>query len=380
MALPVCSFLLFLLLQNTNPLNILEQAALFSLALTLPEAGMETFWESYRIEIPPQTVSSDANPPSSDTSTTWTSSSSVQASLAVSSSPSSVSSPSSAAAMLTPIPDTISSRSIAPENRGVILSQTFTAIDSPIYIQYGQGKIKNSTNLTNAQTEEILDIPFSMTVEDLSEPLVLIYHTHATEAYEPLDAEVYDKTYNWRSTDNENNMVAVGAVVAQRLEESGIGVVHLTQQHDYPSYNGAYDNSAETVRQALEQYPSIQVILDIHRDAIQQDADTIIKAVTEIDGKKAAQLMLVAPCDDDGSLGVPGWQSNLRFSAALQDTLETMYPGLCRPVFFCYRKYNMDLCPNGALIEVGSHGNTLEEAKYTAELLANALTVLLKGQ
>ena len=67
-------------------------------------------------------------------------------------------------------------------------------------------------------------------------------------------------------------------------------------------------------------------------------------------------------------------------SAALQDILETMYPGLCRPVFFCYRKYNMDLCPNGALIEIGSHGNTLEEAQYTAELLGNALIVLLRGQ
>ena len=102
--------------------------------------------------------------------------------------------------------------------------------------------------------------------------------------------------------------------------------------------------------------------------------------MAEIEGKKAAQLMLVAGCDDDGSLGMPQWQSNFRFSAALQDILETLYPGLCRPVFFCYRKYNMDLCPNGALIEVGSHGNTLEEAKYAAELLANGLALLLKGQ
>ncbi len=219
-----------------------------------------------------------------------------------------------------------------------------------------------------------------MDISDLSQPTVLIYHTHATEAYEPYDAEYFDKTYNWRSDDNDKNMVAVGTVLAQKLEEAGIGVVHITRQHDNPSYNGAYDKSAQTVQEALEQYPTIQVILDIHRDAIQRDADTIVKAVAEVEGKKAAQLMIIAGCDDDGSLGMPRWEENFRFSAALQDILETMYPGLCRPVFFCYRKYNMDLCPNGALIEIGSHGNTLEEAQYTAELLGNALIVLLRGQ
>lgn len=274
----------------------------------------------------------------------------------------------------------VSRRYIPSENRGIILSQTFDAPESSIYIQYGQGKIKNSTTLTNSQAEEVLDTPCTMDISDLSQPTVLIYHTHATEAYEPYDAEYFDKTYNWRSDDNDKNMVAVGTALAQKLEEAGIGVVHITRQHDNPSYNGAYDKSAQTVREALEQYPTIQVILDIHRDAIQRDADTIVKAVAEVEGKKAAQLMIIAGCDDDGSLGMPRWEENFRFSAALQDILETMYPTLCRPVFFCYRKYNMDLCPNGALIEIGSHGNTLEEAQYTAELLGNALIVLLRGQ
>ena len=274
----------------------------------------------------------------------------------------------------------VSRRYIPPENRGIILSQTFDAPESSIYIQYGQGKIKNSTTLTNSQVEEVLDTPCDMDISDLSQPTVLIYHTHATEAYEPYDAEYFDKTYNWRSDDNDKNMVAVGTALTQKLEEAGIGVVHITRQHDNPSYNGAYDKSAQTVRETLEQYPTIRVILDIHRDAIQRDADTIVKAVAEVEGKKAAQLMIIAGCDNDGSLGMPQWEENFRFSAALQDILETMYPGLCRPVFFCYRKYNMDLCPNGALIEIGSHGNTLEEAQYTAELLGNALIVLLRGQ
>lgn len=354
-------------------LFLLEQTALFSAALTMPESGLEALEERYRellvpaSEMVPLVQEGTSLPPIEFVPET--------------SSVPQVKEEEPVLSVTVESPETTAPvREIAPENRGTIVSQTFTAIDSPIYIRYGEGKIKNSTNLTNAQAEEILNTPCAIPVEELSQPLVLIYHTHATEAYEPLDAEVYDKTYSWRSLDNAINMVAVGDVLAQKLEEAGIGVIHLTEQHDYPSYNGAYEKSAESIQAALEQYPSIKVILDVHRDAIQRDADTIVKAVAEIDGKKAAQLMLVAGCDDDGSLGMPQWQSNFRFCAALQDVLETLYPGLCRPVFFCYRKYNMDLCPNGALIEVGSHGNTLEEAKYAAELLANGLALLLKGQ
>lgn len=366
---------------------LLERAAVISASLIMPETGLKALRERYQDiliseitipEIPMSSASETVSDSRSETSESPETSEQQTESLP-SGTISGVFSPSGGKTVF-PSSSAATSRYIAPENRGTILAQTFEAIESPIYIQYGQGKIKNSTNLTNTQAEEILDIPCSIPIEDLSKPLVLIYHTHATEAYEPLDAEVYDKTYNWRSNDNGVNMVAVGDVLAQKLEEAGIGVVHLTEQHDNPSYNGAYDKSAQSVKAALEQYPSIQVILDIHRDAIQRDADTIIKAVADIDGRKAAQLMIVAGCDDDGSLGMPQWQSNFRFSAALQDILETMYPGLCRPVFFCYRKYNMDLCPNGALIEIGSHGNTLEEAQYTAELLANGLAVLLKGQ
>jgi len=388
---------------------MVQQAAVFSAALAMPEAGIGQLQERYQdVLYPPVPVPAPAVPQDQDLP------SGLESPLLSDADrfpdldepePTPVQTPSSQASepsQAQSIPETLpekepdvsfssspvykitspaaSSRYIAPENRGVILPQTFSAIDSPIYIQYGQGKIKNSTNLTNSQAEEILNTPCTIDIPDLSQPTVLIYHTHATEAYEPFDTDYFDKTYNWRSDDNDKNMVAVGTVLAQKLEQAGIGVVHIEEQHDNPSYNGAYDKSAQTIREALEQYPSIRVILDIHRDAIQRDTDTIVKAVADIDGRKAAQLMIIAGCDDDGSLGMPQWKQNFRFSAALQDILETMYPGLCRPVFFCYRKYNMDLCPNGALIEIGSHGNTLEEAQYTAELLGNALVVLLQGQ
>ena len=385
-------------------LSLMQKAAVFSAALAMPEAGISQLQERYKdVLVPPSSIQTEPFLP--DLAIPSRPNEEEFSDLEISKPPEMPSSQNSNILQPQPVPDILpeqetsepsvsfssspvykiaapsaANRYISPENRGIILSQTFSATESPIYIQFGQGKIKNSTNLTNIQAEEVLNTPCNIDITDLSEPTVLIYHTHATEAYEPFDADYFDKTYNWRSDDNDKNMVAVGTALAQKLEQAGIGVVHIEEQHDNPSYNGAYDKSAQTIREAFEQYPSIRVILDIHRDAIQRDTNTIVKAVADIDGKKAAQLMIIAGCDDDGSLGMPQWKQNFRFSAALQDVLETMYPGLCRPVFFCYRKYNMDLCPNGALIEIGSHGNTLEEAQYTAELLGNALIVLLQGQ
>lgn len=171
-------------------------------------------------------------------------------------------------------------------------------------------------------------------------------------------------------------MVAVGDAFAQVLEQNGIGVLHDTTQHDYPSYNGSYERSADTIRAYLEEYPSIKVVLDLHRDAMQRD-DAIVKPVAVIDGRKAAQIMIIAACDD-GTMGVPEWRQNLRFAAAYQDYMEQYYPGLTRPVFFCYRKYNQDLTTGSLLLEFGSNANTLDEAVYSATMAAQSLVHLIQ--
>ena len=142
--------------------------------------------------------------------------------------------------------------------------------------------------------------------------------------------------------------------------------------HDDPGYKGSYQRSAVTVSKHLEANPGISVCLDIHRDAIEPSQTEIIKPAAEIGGRKAAQIMIIAGCDD-GTMDMPDYWENLRFAAALADKLEELYPGICRPILFDYRKYNMDLSPGLLLIEIGATGNTLEEAKYSAELLGNAL-------
>lgn len=196
-----------------------------------------------------------------------------------------------------------------------------------------------------------------------STPQVLIYHTHTTEAF----------LGDTRSQDSSKNVVAVGEQIAAQLKAAGINVVHDTTMHDYPSYNGSYDRSKVTVQNDLKKYPGLQVTLDIHRDAMGSADGTRIKPTAVINGKKAAQLMIISGCDDDGTLGFPNWEYNLRFAVRLQRSLSEMYPGLARPVDFAAKKYNENLTKGSLLIEIGTEVNTLDEVKLTGEYLGKAL-------
>lgn len=261
------------------------------------------------------------------------------------------------------------------EHRGTILQENMAKSGSGL-IEYGAGLLRNYTELGEAEISEVMNQGMSITLEDTDAPQVLIFHTHATEAYEPYDSTYYDMRNTWRSTDNDKNMVVVGEAIAQELREAGITVIHDTTQHDYPSYNGSYERSAKTIQDYLDEYPTIQIALDIHRDAIQREEDLIVKPVIEIDGKKAAQVMIITGTED-GTMNVPNWRSNLRFAASLQDQIEQDFPQLTRPIFFCYRKYNMDKTPGSLLLEVGGHANTLEESEYTGEMVGKSLAKLL---
>lgn len=273
------------------------------------------------------------------------------------------------------IPDETRIPKIPDEYAAPVISENFAGSGSAALLAFGNGYIKNDTKLSDDKINEILETPFSLEFEDTAEPQVLIIHTHATESYEKYDRDVYDTRNTWRSTDNSNNMAAVGDAMREVLEENGIAVIHDTTQHDYPSYNGSYERSAETVSAYLEQYPSIKVVLDLHRDAMQRD-EAIVKPVTVIDGKKAAQIMIITPCDD-GKLDIPEWRENLRFAAAFQDYMEEYYHELTKPVYLCYRKYNMDLTTGSLLLEFGSNANTLDEAVYSARMAGQALSKLI---
>lgn len=264
-----------------------------------------------------------------------------------------------------------------PENAGVVKRQQYKGGGSGTYIALEHGYIKNSTKVSTETIQQtIAQKPAFSILADEKTPEVLIMHSHATESYQPGIYDWFDPSYPSRNRDTQKNMCRVGDEIAKQLEAAGIGVIHDKTLHDYPSYNGSYERSAETVKAYLEKYPSIKVVLDVHRDAIQPDTNTIVAPTTTINGKSCAQVMIISGADD-GTMNMPNYLENLKLSAALQNQMEQDYPTLTRPVMFSYRKYNQDLTTGSILLEMGGHANSLSEAVYCGELVGKSLAKTL---
>ncbi|MDE5582707.1 MAG: stage II sporulation protein P [Ruminococcus sp.] len=259
---------------------------------------------------------------------------------------------------------------------GVIVRTTYGTYSGNSFFDLDNGgQVNNQSSISNETLLSESRCGADFTVDDTDGPLVLIYHTHTTESFEPYVRENYDADFNYRTTDETKNMVMVGDAIQSELEAQGIGVIHARTIHDYPSYNGSYGRSRETIVPILEEYPSIKVVLDIHRDAVSGEG-VAYQPYVEIDGKESAQIMIISGCDD-GTLGMPNFMKNFHFACRLQEQLENDYPNLTRPILFDYRQYNQDLTTGSLLIEVGSHGNTLEQVQYAGQLIGRSLGRLL---
>lgn len=230
--------------------------------------------------------------------------------------------------------------------------------------------VRNDANLSvdvNAMLNDPIDIHVSG-----DGPQVLIYHTHSTEAYTPSGSDTYTPSGDYRTRDNNQNVVRVGTELAKVLEARGIGVVHITDIFDDPAYNGSYGRSLTAAEQALEEYPSIQVTIDLHRDAILTDDGQQYRVATTLDGQEVAQLMLVIGTDASG-LAHPNWQNNMNFAVNLQADLNGAYPNLMRDVNLRAQRFNTHLRSGSILLECGSSGNTLAEAIRAVKLFGNVL-------
>lgn len=210
------------------------------------------------------------------------------------------------------------------------------------------------------------------------EPTVLIYHTHAMESYTPQTGEDYTEEVPFRTADLDYNMVSIGTRLAELLENAGISVLHDTTLHDAASYNGSYASSRETVEKYLAQYPSIRLVLDIHRDAAEDGSGHQVATTAETAQGDTARLMLVLG-SEAGGLYNPNWQENYALAVKLQAVLEQESPGLCRELHLTDQRYNQDLSPGALLIEVGAAGNSHDEALRAMTPLAEAIAALAKG-
>ena len=204
-------------------------------------------------------------------------------------------------------------------------------------------------------------------------PQILIYHTHGSEAYAQSDGETYTESDPYRTTDCTHNVVRVGEEMARIFRSYGFQVIHDTELYDYPAYSGAYERSGAAVRRWLEQYPTIRLALDVHRDALVGNDGAIYKLITQENGRRAAQVMLVVGTGHDG------WKDNLALGVRVQRELLADYVTLARPVVLRSGKYNQDCLSGSLLVEVGGHGNTLTEALAGAQLFAVSAAQVFSG-
>lgn len=270
-----------------------------------------------------------------------------------------------------------------PENLeshdGVIENFTYGYYDGTQYFDLdGGGQVRNCTEIANEDLYDISNNELPLNIDKNSEePQILIYHTHATESFEPYARDYYDSSFTCKTTERDKNIISVGDKICEQLDAAGIPYIHDTLVHDYPSYDGSYQSSRMAVQEILEEYPSIKICLDIHRDGIERDDGTRVAPVTKINGKYAAQIMIIS-CADDGSGNIPNYLDNFTFASYFQSSLESDWQGLTRPILFDTRFYNQDLTTGSLLIEVGSHGNSLEQAQYSGELIGKTLSKMFE--
>lgn len=244
-------------------------------------------------------------------------------------------------------------------------------------VSYGNLQIQTKIpkSFYSPDIKALLNQGSDLTIYDKSKPTVLIYHSHTTEAYSLLDTGYYISS-DARSNNSARNMVRVGDDLAAYLKKHGFNVIHDRTIHD-KDYTKSYDNSRATIEKYLEQYPSIEVTIDVHRDDITYSNKTKVKPTAKINGKKAARMMIISGCEYNRVKNFPDWEENLKFDLQVQNKVNELYPGLMRPILFSERKYNMYETHYSFLLEVGTDANTLDEACYSARLFGNALGQLL---
>lgn len=248
--------------------------------------------------------------------------------------------------------------------QGPVLRSESLTIDKGI-------QVSNRTEYS-VNPQDFLNKPLAFSFDN-SNPSVLIMHTHTTESF---SEEAYIKGAPDRNLDETKNITAVGNAMRQVFDKNGIKAVHDKTVHDYPSYNSAYQSAAATINKNLNSYGGICVVLDVHRDGITREDGTKVKLVTDINGEKTAQIMLVVGTDTN--LPHDKWQENFKFASKIQAKGVEMYPSLMRPIDLRKERFNEQLTLGSIIIEVGSNGNTMEEAIRGGERIAEIISAVLK--
>ena len=225
--------------------------------------------------------------------------------------------------------------------------------------------------------QALLETPLDWNLQE-DAPTVLILHTHGSEGYTKQSFENYTEESPYQTYDARYNMISLGEELTKVLESGGIRVVHDRMMHDHPSYSDAYDHARQSIAAYLDAYPSIQLVIDLHRDALDFAQDPQLTTSARVNGQESAQIMLVA--GTDVNLDYPGWQDNLSLGVKLTAVLEKAYPGITRPIQLRPQRFNLDMTPGSLLVEVGANGDSHEQALVAVRALGEAILTLAELQ
>lgn len=234
-------------------------------------------------------------------------------------------------------------------------------------------QVDNTTTINSSQlnADSLLGKDMRLS-HDASTPQILIYHTHSQEGYKdsiPGDAAT--------------SVVGVGDYLTKLLTERyGFSVIHHKGEYDVGDRDHAYSKAAPALEQVLAENPSIEVVIDLHRDGVREDT----RLVTEINGVEMAQVMFfnglsrTTKMGDIDYLYNPYITDNLAISFQMQLKAAEYYPDFTRRIYLKGYRYNMHYCPKSLLIEVGAQTNTVQEAMNAMIPLADILNKVLTAQ
>lgn len=257
-----------------------------------------------------------------------------------------------------------------------IIPSTLKASNSPVYATLGNVSIRNYTDYSLDLGALLEAAPKLTPAQD--GPDILIYHSHATEAYTMDGTDLYEESDSYRTLNTDQNMVRIGTEMTKILEAAGLEVIHDTTLYDYPDYNDAYNRSSQAVKETLDKYPSIRLVIDVHRDALVANDGTIYKTVAG-SVENCAQVMMVMGTDSLGQTH-PNWRVNLSLATSIQKALADKWSTLARPIALRTSRFNQHYSTGCLLVEIGSHGNTLQEAITAGRLYARTIADLFQSK
>ena len=236
------------------------------------------------------------------------------------------------------------------------------------YLRQTFYQVDNTTTIGKNQLDvDKLMKPDLRIDQSVDGPQILIYHTHSQERYAD-------------SKDEKTGVVGVGDYLTELLEEEGFQVMHHKGEYDVGDRDHAYSKAAPSIQKIINDNPSIQVVIDLHRDGVGENT----RLVTTQNGKKMAKIMFfnglsrTTASGDIPYLKNPYISDNLAFSFQMQLAAAEYYPDFTRRIYLKGYRFNMHFCPKSMLVEVGAQTNTFEEAKNAMEPLADLFAKVLK--